>query len=937
MRFSDLPIQRKLLWGVLLSVAVAAAVLGGAIVVYETSRFQPMFVKDARADAKMMAEVLIPALEFSDDKTAVKQLSSLERRQEVVASVIYLRAGSLFVSRARNDEHRFPPMMPDNTLNFTINDRVVTLYEVIPGPEGNLGWVGLRFQLPNLGQRMVGYGLFIIASGVSLAVLAGLFSYVVHRAVSGPVESLMKATQEVSETKDYTLRVPVKGRDEFGRLAGAFNEMLAAIGMRDEERLRHEERLARYNSGLVELAQAEAVSSGNSAEQLELVLAILSRVHRVSRVSMWLFDKEMQAMRCIAGYDARTKRHFSGATLAVSFAPVYFENITLGSVLAVENTATDPHVAELYADYLQPEGITSMLDLPVSRHGRLAGVLCHEHTGAPRHWETQEINFATAVSNRVVLLLESDELDSARRALQESESRYREMVEAAPDAIFTLDRDGRIREPNGAMSRLTAWPEDRWNGLALVDAVLVEDRLLALTACAEVATTGASKVVNLRFLRKDGLALALECYLVPRYLAAGPGDVLCVGRDQTERLAALAAQALLQDQLRISQKMEAVGTLAGGIAHDFNNILTALMGNLELIDYELRDDHQARIYLGNTLKATERARDLVRQILTFSRQQESKRRPVKLAEIVSEAMRLLRATLPTSIEIVNRFDLEAPEILADESQIHQVIMNLATNSFHAMETTGGQLTFELARGAVDEAKRVRHPQLREGEYVVLTVSDTGCGMDEATQRRLFEPFFTTKPQGRGTGLGMAVVHGILQSHEAMVAIQSALWKGTTIRLYFPLWNKALPVTPRTASPFPPAKAKSTARVMVVDDETLVAQVAEMVLRRSGMVVSSFNDSLAALAAFKAQPDAYDLVLTDLTMPQMGGLDLARKIRELRPRLPVVLMTGYGGDHNAAVFDEAGVHGPLQKPFTAKALGDMVAEVLVKGAASPVAI
>ncbi len=925
MRFADLPIQRKLLGSVLLAVTVAAVVLVLSITLYETTTFRPRFVTGARADARMLADLLVPALEFSDDRTAAAQLASLERRPEVSASAIFLVDGTLFASRHRVAAARFDRPPAASAPPVAVVGRVVTVVERIEGVNGELGLLCMRIDLPTVARRFADHGIFVLASVVSLGVLAVLLSYVLRRAVSGPVETLVEAARVVSEKKDYALRVPVTGRDEFGRLAEAFNEMLQAIGTRDAARHRHEMRLARYNSGLVELAQVEMTAPDDPERRLRLILSILCRVHRVRRVGFWVLDEGGTQLRCSAGYDREEDRHFSGDLLRVEEAPTYFAALRSETVLAISETATDPIVAELRPGYLEPEGITSMLDLPVHRNGRLIGVLCHEHTGPARRWESQEINFASAVSDRVVFVLESEDLRAAQLALQDSEARYREMVEAAPDAIFTIDRHGRVREPNSALGRLTGWPEQRWREINWEEALVAEDRVTAAAAFAEVTFTGAPKVVTIRFVRPTGDPVALECFLAPRRQTAGPGAVLCVGRDQTERLGALAARARLEEQLRHAQKMEAVGTLAGGIAHDFNNILTALLGNLELIGLELPARHEARPFLQNTLQATHRAKDLVRQILTFSRRQESRRRPVRLADTVGEALGLLRASLPASIEIVSRNNPATPPILADETQIHQVVMNLATNAFHAMETTGGRLTVEVGMGAVGEPDRVRHPQLSAGEFVVLAVEDTGCGMDEATLGRLFEPFFTTKAQGRGTGLGMAVVHGILQTHEARVAVESAVGRGTSFRIYFPPWREAAVVAPAPGRVA--VGASRSGLVLLVDDERPVLQVADLLLRRQGFTVRGFLDPRDAIREFEERPAAFDLIVTDLTMPYLGGLDLVRRVRTRRPDLPALIMTGYGGDHDARTFSAAGVCGPLQKPFTADAFNEAVALAL----------
>ena len=908
---------------------VAAVVLAAAITLFETTTFRPRFVTSAQADARLLAELLVPALEFDDERTAALQLASLARRPEFAGALIQLPDGRLFAAKDSVRRAREKTLLPPNGPEARIDGRVVTVIEPIRGQDGLLGWLRLEIELPTAGKRLYYYGIFALAAVASLAVLAALLSYVLRRAVAEPVEILLRATQAVSEKKDYALRVPVEGRDEFGRLADAFNEMLSALGERDAESRRHQRRLARHNRGLVEIAQAELAVEGEPGSQLRIILAILSRAHEVRRVGLWLFNEDDTRLRCAAAYDAVDETYQSGAELAVAEAPEFFEALRRDPVLAITDVAGAPLAEPLSAGQLKPAGITALLVVPVRRHGRLVGALWHEHAGAPRRWESEEINFASAVSDRVVLILEGEELRVAQVAVREVEARYQQMVEAAPDAIFTLDGEARIREPNSALNRLTGWPPEHWDGRTLAESVREADRADARQAVETVAQNGERRVVTLAFVKADGGEVALECFLVPGRAGSGRYDVLCVGRDQTERLAGLDARARLEDQLRQSQKMEAVGTLAGGIAHDFNNILTAILGNLQLIDEELPAGHGSRRYVKNSLGATYRARDLVRQILTFSRRQEARRSPVGLAGILKEALGLLRASLPSSIEIVCHCDPDTPPILADETQIHQVIMNLATNAFHAMEPNGGKLEITVRVREAGAEERRRHPQLREGEQVVLAMTDTGCGMDAVTQERLFEPFFTTKPQGKGTGLGMAVVHGILEAHEARVAVRSAPGEGTTFSVFFPPWRteteEGIRVPEGESREWPQGKAGRS--VLLVDDESAVVEIAEILLRRNGFQVRCFGDPREALAEFVKDPEAYDLLLTDLTMPHMSGIELAGYLRALNPRLRVLIMTGYGGDHDTSSFAAAGIMGSLQKPFSSDELFARIEDVL----------
>ena len=380
----------------------------------------------------------------------------------------------------------------------------------------------------------------------------------------------------------------------------------------------------------------------------------------------------------------------------------------------------------------------------------------------------------------------------------------------------------------------------------------------------------------------------------------------------------------LADQFRQAQKMEAIGTLAGGIAHDFNNVLAAINGYTELAKWETADNPVVSEYLSAVLQGSKRATDLVRQILAFSRRQELERKPLKLRTVLEEALKLLRATIPSTVEFDISLDAQAPTVMADATQVHQVVMNLCTNAAHAMKDRPGRLTVRLEKCEVDAELAASHPGLRPGVYARLSVGDTGHGMDQATQSRIFEPFFTTKPPGEGTGLGLAVVHGIMQSHDGVVSLHSRLGEGTTFQLYFPA--HVLPdenAAPRSAN-IPRGNGQ---RILFVDDEPLLSAVGKLILERLGYSVDARTHAPDALNAVRDQPKAYDLVITDYMMPALTGIALAEQIQTIRPDLPVILTTGYSATLTAESVEAMGIKKLLLKPLAVDALGLAVSSVL----------
>jgi two-component system NtrC family sensor kinase len=344
-----------------------------------------------------------------------------------------------------------------------------------------------------------------------------------------------------------------------------------------------------------------------------------------------------------------------------------------------------------------------------------------------------------------------------------------------------------------------------------------------------------------------------------------------------------------QAQLIQSEKLRAIGTLAGGIAHDFNNILGAILGFSELVLDDLPAESRAGKNLHQVVKAGERAKDLVRQILAFSRQAEPQRVNVRLASIIDETVKLLRASIPSTVEIKMRVRTQADTVVADPSQLHQVLMNLGTNASHAMRKSGGVLMVTLEEWTIPETGSPDTPQLTPGPYLRLSVADTGHGMAPDVLERIFEPFFTTKPVGEGTGLGLSVVHGIIKSHGGEITVSSQPGEGTTFRVFLPRAPDA-PAESVCAKDTIPGQAE---RILVVDDEEPLVNIMHQKLTRLGYEVVATCDSLTAWQQFQANPDSLDLVIADQTMPHLTGDDLARRIHELRPETPIILCSGSG--------------------------------------------
>jgi signal transduction histidine kinase/ActR/RegA family two-component response regulator len=463
---------------------------------------------------------------------------------------------------------------------------------------------------------------------------------------------------------------------------------------------------------------------------------------------------------------------------------------------------------------------------------------------------------------------------------------------------------------------------DGWTG-----ALHPEDRERIVAGWEQAVRAGQSSAAEFRFVRPDGT----ETWLVGQSRAQVQPDGRLAGyvgtiTDVTSLKRAEDERKRTEAALRQARKMESLGTLAGGIAHDFNNILTGTLGFIDLARLELPVDHAANAWLDRVVASSVRARELVRQILTFSRKNEGPRVPQRLHVVVGEALRLLRSTLPPMVELEPRIDAHAPPALADANQIHQVVINLCTNAWHALPPRGGRVTVTLEGCTVSPEQTATHPELRPGAWLRLSVADNGCGMDAATLEHIFEPFFTTKETGRGTGLGLPVVHGIVKSHEGVILVRSVVGEGSTFDVYLPASRADVepPVAPVTEIP-----RGAGEHVLVVDDDAVSGFAIEKMIESLGYTVSRCTRPEDALAQFASEPARYDLVVSDLAMPGMNGAELIEHLVRIRPEVRVVVVTGYVESERQRLLERSAARAVLRKPVNRDELARIVAEHVAK--------
>ena len=529
---------------------------------------------------------------------------------------------------------------------------------------------------------------------------------------------------------------------------------------------------------------------------------------------------------------------------------------------------------------------------------------------------------ALSIAN-TALQREIGERENIESALRESRERLKILFDFAPDGYCMLNLKGEIIEGNRSLEILTGYNREE----------LIQKNIFNLNLIASDPHSQAHRIHQesvkghpwgpgeFAISRKNGDPATVEVHSHP-VIIKNETSILVMLRDVTERNAQAKIREELEKQLAQGQKMEAVGTLAGGIAHDFNNILSAIIGYTELSRMDAPPGSPLHENLSQINTAGLRAKDLIQQILTFSREHDTEIKPVPAGALIKESLKLLRASIPKTIEIRQDITSEA-FTLANATQLQQILMNLCTNAAHAMGTQGGILEVTLTDTEIDPSSAGQDINLPPGYYLLLTVSDTGCGMPPEVVQRVFDPYFTTKPKGEGSGLGMAVVHGIVRRYQGAINVTSEQGQGTTVKVYLTRQAKAGTGIEEKPMPLP----TGTETVLLVDDESQLVAIEQQMLTRLGYQVTASEDSVKALEIFRAQPEAFAVVVTDMSMPKMNGAELTRAILAIRPDIPVVVCTGYSAGltrENALSF---GVYDILMKPISMQSLATCIRQAI----------
>ena len=529
-----------------------------------------------------------------------------------------------------------------------------------------------------------------------------------------------------------------------------------------------------------------------------------------------------------------------------------------------------------------------------------------------------EINSSGRLSNAYEAL--KDEMDKRNR----EEIRYRNTIESSFEGFWIIDIQGNFLEVNDTYCRMTGYDKDEILKMKIPDIEVNDSEADVEKRMERIIQNGMERFES-RHRCRDGSEIDVEINITysPYY-----SDTFFVFiRDTTWKKKEEAEKEALEKQLQHAQKSEAIGTLAGGIAHDFNNLLVPLIGYSELLLREIPEDSKSHGKVLNILKASERARDLVQQILMFSRKNEDERIMVDINKVADEAVILLSASIPKSVDLKFEPAESSINIIADPSQIHQVLINLVTNAFHAVERNQkGQIRVSVYNKKISSGKGggLRTPP---GDYAVIKVSDNGTGINKETLDKIFDPYFTTKNRGKGTGLGLAVVQGIVKSHGGSLSVESSEGKGSDFFVYFPVPLRTAGSKNQHSSEMSDFKMSGNGNILIVDDESYILDIEADILENLGYSVVKAEGPVAALDIFRKSERAFDLLITDMTMPFMSGADLAHKLRKINPSLPVIICTGYSEKISPQNKELFGINEVLMKPLGSGILARTVNQIL----------
>jgi PAS domain S-box-containing protein len=706
-------------------------------------------------------------------------------------------------------------------------------------------------------------------AGIIITFLVGLASVLVTLKITRPVRQMTRVAEKIIEG-DLDQMVEVRSHDDIGILARTFNVMT--------------EKLRRSLESIKESEEKYRLIYENAIEGL-FQTSLEGRVISVN-----------PAVATILGYDSSVDLISQITDVG---RQVYADPEDRNAI--VEKIRTEGKATGAEVQFLRKDGQKTWVS--ISAHIR------HDETGAPAFIEGVITNI--------------DDRKRAEEALAESRNFLMQIINSVPEPMFVKSQHNRWVLVNNAMCDFVGRHRSELVGKNEHNIFEKNEADNFTSVDKHVLTTGNKNIREEKLTDNLG---NLHTVIAQKNLyrdKSGEKFIVAIVRDITGQRTTEEEKKALEARLTHAQKMESMGTLAGGIAHDFNNILSAIIGYTELAADDIHQPKKASGHLKQVLKSSDRARDLVKQILTFSRMTETEYAPISIRTVVKESLKMLRSVIPSTIDIRQNLSTSGL-VMSDPTQIHQILMNLCTNAAHAMDENGGILEVALEEVAL-AARAVYHDfELAPGPYLKLTIRDTGCGISPAIMDKIFEPYFTTKEQDRGTGLGLSVIHGIIKNHNGAITCQSTVNEGTTFEVFLPLIKSN---SPKPASGGKKSMPVGSERILYVDDENIITDMAERMLGNRGYSVVSRTVSLDALELFRADPHAFDLVITDMTMPGMTGNRLASEILAIRGDIPIILCTGYSEHISEVQAMDIGIKAFIFKPLDMRTLTETVRNVL----------
>ena len=729
-----------------------------------------------------------------------------------------------------------------------------------------------------------------------------------------PLEKLKEGTHRIARS-DFNTPVTIASGDEFEELADSFNTMSGQLN-----------RQFQSLSTVAEIGNATA-SILDISKLLNTEMSVIQKHLDFDRGMIMLAKKEEDCLYNAAcyGYSDEHKKllqqHkfcFDNEEHKEIYSLTFKEQ---KSFLVNDITEIEKFISKKSLEFLKKMNVHSFICSPIVYEKKSLGVLTLENTGAKRILTQRDQDLLMGIASQTAVSIFNA---ISFEKLQESEERFKKAFDFAASGVALIGMDGRFLEVNTQLCHMLGYTDEEFLTKTLSDITHNDDQHIGSESLRQMLDGAIpSTWFERRCLHKDGRIIwAFISTALLHDNAGHPLYFISHIQDLTEKKMAEEERKKLETQLRQSQKMEAVGTLAGGIAHDFNNILSAIMGNTQLAQFDVSADNPLQQRFEQILNASYRARDLVKQILVFSRQSEQELRPVKIKLVVKEVLNLIRASLPASIEIRKAIDSDST-ILADPTQIHQIIMNFCTNAGHAMQEKGGILNVNLTDVELDSDFVNSYPDINCGLHVMLTVKDTGHGIPPHILNQIFDPFFTTKKKEEGTGMGLSVVHGIVKSHHGIVTADSSPGKGSTFTVYFPVVEKDVKPDDKTKKPLP----TGTECILFIDDEPVLTEIGKNMLERLGYEVIAKTNSVEALEMVKTEPGKFHLVITDLTMPQMSGEELAQNLWRIRADIPIIICTGFNSRITSDNSKEMGFKALIMKPISMEIIAETVRRVL----------